>query len=126
MRLFAAAFLCGVIALQSASALPDFSWGLAGVDLLAAAWLLRDRRVARAFVVLVAGVACGYGYAAWRAELRLADALPFSREGIDIEVVGIVSGLPQPTEASTRFMFEVARGAGVPGDISLAWYPDRR
>jgi len=126
MRLFAAAFLCGVIALQSASALPDFSWGLAGVDLLAGAWLLRDRRVARALVVLVAGIACGYGYAAWRAELRLADALPFSREGTDIEVVGIVSGLPQPTEASTRFMFEVARGAGVPGDISLAWYPDRR
>jgi len=74
MRLFAAAFLCGVIALQSASALPDFSWGLAGVDLLAGAWLLRDRRVARALVVLVAGIACGYGYAAWRAELRLADA----------------------------------------------------
>jgi competence protein ComEC len=80
----------------------------------------------RALVVLVAACACGYGYAAWRAELRLADALPFSREGVDIEVVGIVSGLPQPGDSVTRFMFEVARGAGAPDDISLAWYPDRR
>src|SRR5947209_9535897 len=107
MRLFTAAFLCGVIALQCASALPDFHWGIAGIDLLAAAWLLRERGLARALVVLVAGFACGYGYAAWRAEMRLAEALPFSREGVDIEVVGIVSGLPQVTESSTRFAFEV-------------------
>src|SRR2546423_14161921 len=98
MRLFAAAFLCGVIALQSAPALPDTGWGLCGIVLLAAASPLQSRRVARALVVFIAGIACGYGYAAWRAELRLADALPFSREGVDIEVVGIVSGLPQPGE----------------------------
>ena len=126
MRLFAAAFLCGVIALQSAPALPDRDWAVPGILLLVAAALLRDRRIARGLVVLVAAIACGYGYAAWRAEIRLADALPFSREGVDIEVAGIVSGLPQPGESSTRFLFEVTRGAAVPRDISLAWYPDRR
>src|SRR5258708_6497680 len=126
MRFVAAAFLCGVIALQCAQALPDFGWGLRGIVLLVATCLLRDRPIARALVVLAAAIACGYGYGAWRAQLRLADALPFAREGVDIELVGIVSGLPQLQESGTRFAFEVLRGAGVPQDISLAWYHDRR
>ena len=36
----------------------------------------------------------GFGYAAWRAEARLADALPPAWEGEDIAVVGVVDDLP--------------------------------
>src|SRR5262249_15097281 len=65
-------------------------------------------------------------YAAWRAELRLADALPTAWEGRDIELIGVVDELPQRIDGGTRFPFEVERvltpGAIVPTRISLAWY----
>src|SRR5258706_5218587 len=129
MRLFIVAWLAGVIVLQREPSLPDVAWGLAGDGALLALHLGRDR-VARAFVVLAAGALCGYGFAAWRAGDRLADALPFPWEGADIEIVGIVSGLPQANESGTRFAFEVervrTRGAIVPRDVALTWYPDRR
>jgi len=129
MRLFIVAWLAGVIVLQREPSLPDVAWGPAGIAALLALHFVRSR-VARALVVLAAGALCGYGFAAWRAGERLADALPFPWEGTDIEIVGVASGLPQPNESGTRFAFEVERvrtpGAIVPRDIALTWYPDRR
>jgi len=40
----------------------------------------------------------GFAYAAWRAEARLADALPRALEGHDVTLTGIVTGLPQEGE----------------------------
>jgi len=78
-----------------------------------------------ALVALAAGV-LGFGYAAWRAEARLADALPADREGEDVAVVGVIDELPQPSDRGTRFAFAVERietaGAVVPARLSLAWY----
>jgi competence protein ComEC len=129
MRLFILAWLAGVFVLQREASLPDVAWGLAGVATFLALHFVRGR-VARAFVVLAAGALCGYGFAAWRAEERLADALPLALEGVDIEIVGVISGLPQANESGTRFAFEVERvrtaAANVPRDIALSWYPDRR
>ena len=86
-------------------------------------------RVARVVVLVIAGGFGGYGVAAWRAELRLADALASEWEWRDVEVVGVVAGLPQSSERGVRFLFEVERVATpdaiVPGRISLMWYAER-
>jgi competence protein ComEC len=71
-------------------------------------------------------LALGFSWAAWRAQQRLSDALPAEWEGRDIAVVGVVAGLPQPSERGVRFEFEVERvltqAARVPGRIVLSWW----
>jgi competence protein ComEC len=130
----------GTVALQWQSTLPPHrAWLLAAAGGLCAA-LARTRRARRGTVravtpradgwtaaLFVAGAAAlGFGYAAWRAELRLADALPPQWEGEDIVVVGVVDELPQVSARGVRFAFAVERvetvGAPVPARISLAWY----
>ncbi|HET7728416.1 MAG TPA: DNA internalization-related competence protein ComEC/Rec2 [Usitatibacter sp.] len=124
MRLFVLAFLLGTWVLQREARLPDFPFVLAAAALGLAAALLR-RGPKRVAVLAMAGWLAGYGYAAWRAADRLADALPFALEGSDIPVAGVVASLPQVTERGTRFLFDVEEGAGVPRRVSLAWYPER-
>lgn len=99
-----------------------------GIVGAAAAWRWRA-----AFVLGLAGVAAvGFGAAGWRAQERLALALPASLEGQDIELVGLVATLPQRTSDGLRFRFEVesARSGGgsvqVPPLIALGWYSDFR
>src|SRR5258708_6357019 len=126
MRFFTLAFIAGAFALQQEAELPQLRLGLLGVAvLLAVALMPRSRRAVRAFLLLAAGAWIGYGYAAWRAEVRLADALPRSMEGEDIEVVGIVAGLPQVTEKGVRFVFDVEGQGPIPPTISLSWYAER-
>jgi competence protein ComEC len=127
MRLFVLAWVAGAFALQQQASLPSPAWSAAAVATLLAGFLFRNR-LPRAAVLLAAGVLCGFAYAGWRAQMRLADELPVPWEGRDIEVVGVIEGLPQPAPAATRFLFEVERaeGAPVPRHVSLAWYPDRR
>ncbi|MBS0353398.1 MAG: DUF4131 domain-containing protein [Proteobacteria bacterium] len=85
------------------------------------AWL-RMQTVAKA-LLLLATVLAGWGFAAWRAELRLADSLPMALEGQDVTVTGVVAGLPQDFERGLRFTFRVEGGMeGVPEMLSLAWY----
>jgi competence protein ComEC len=128
MRLFALAFLAGTCGLQQAEALPLFrTVGIAAA--LALAVFLARGRAARALLVVLAGAVAGYDLAAWQAESRLADELPRAWEGRDIAVEGVVSGLPQPGERGTRFLFDAALvgtpGAVVPSRISLTWYAGR-
>jgi competence protein ComEC len=61
----------------------------------------------RAASLLAAAFVIGFGYAAWRAEIRLHTALPTAYEGRHIELTGFVRGLPAQGEESTRFLFEV-------------------
>jgi len=130
-------FALGVAALQQQALLPApfFEW-VAGPALaagLAATWLADLRpaaslrwRTAALLVAVVAGSTAGFGYAAWRGQVRLADALPSEWEGRDITVVGIVDELPQPVDRGTRFAFAIERvetaDVVVPSAISLAWY----
>jgi len=85
--------------------------------------------VVGALVAVTAGLQ-GFGYAAWRAETRLADALPPEWEGVDIALTGIVDELPQSSPRGTRFAFAVERvatpGAVVPARLSLVWYAQLR
>ena len=129
MRLFALAFVAGAFLLQQQRSLPEVRFALLGLA-AALAWRLAARRPALAAgMALASGLALGFGYAAWRAELRLAEALPAAMEGRDVAVTGIVSGLPQERTEGTRFLFDVEdwgaaaqRGAALPSTLSLAWY----
>ncbi len=128
MRLFALFFLAGTACLQQAAALPPSrTLGLAAACLLAVR--LARSAPARAVLLAAAGLVAGCDLAAWRAEVRLADELPRAWEGRDIEIEGVVSGLPQPGERGTRFLFDPVTvhtpDAVVPTRLSLTWYGAR-
>ncbi|WP_412479581.1 ComEC/Rec2 family competence protein [Azonexus sp. IMCC34839] len=128
MRLPILAFAAGVIALQTQpELLAAWPFLLAGSALLGLGGLWRA--AARFPLILVAGLLIGFGWAAWRAELRLADELPIAMEGSDVGIVGVIAGLPQGFANGSRFEFDVERvateGAAVPGRIMLSWYRGR-
>jgi competence protein ComEC len=127
------AFAAGVLALQWQAELPSGSaWLGAATGAAAGAWGVLSRshrdplahRIAAVLFVLAAG-ALGFGYAAGRAESRLADSLPTAWEGEDIAVIGVVDDLPQSSARGRRFAFAVeralTRGAIVPARVSLTW-----
>ena len=128
------AFACGVAWLQTCAALPAFpAWITgAGAGGLALAILARLRFLASAalMLALVAAGGAGFGYAAWRAETRLAEELPPGWEGEDIDIVGVVADLPAVSAQGTRFAFAVERvrtpRAVVPSMLSLAWFAPQR
>jgi competence protein ComEC len=129
MRCFALAFVLGALVLQNQRSLPESRVALLAVAACLACTLVpRERRFTRALGLIACGVLAGFAYAAWRAELRLAESLPLAMEGRDVAVTGIVSGLPQPGEGGTRFLFDLERwgdgppDASLPSTISLAWF----
>ena len=143
VRPFIIGFAVGVWLLQLQPALPGLrlQWicGAASVTTLVAiiaivcwrqphgarqAWL---RGITTALLIC-AGTASGFLYAAITAERRMADELPAQWEGQDVQLAGIVSGLPSinQSDRSVRFAFDVERiltpEAVVPSRLSLAWY----
>ena len=131
MGIIVVAFAAGILACQLGAALPSpLEMGSAlGVGLLLGvlAWRLSARGVVRGLLLAMAGAAIGWSYAGWRAELRLADALPGELEGRDVQVTGVIASLPQDFERGLRFVFEVEESAApVPRRISLAWYKGYR
>ena len=124
------AFACGVAWLQTCAALPGHpAWiGSAGFVALALVAVTRTRlrRVALMLPAIAAALLAGFGYAAWRAETRLAEELPRAWEGEDIDIIGVVDDLPTISAQGARFTFTVERvrtaGAVVPSQLSLAWY----
>jgi competence protein ComEC len=137
LALALAAFGGGVVILQWQAALPSATgWLGAGAATALAAAALHAATPGSTVARMLAGImsamaaaALGFGYAAWRAEVRLADALPPVWEGVDIALVGVVDDLPQPGALGTRFAFAVerveTRGATVPARLSLVWYAPR-
>jgi competence protein ComEC len=75
--------------------------------------------------VWIAAFCVGFGYAAWRAETRLAVSLPSAWEGRDIDVVGSIKGLPSRDDKGARFLFNVESAeapiAAFPRVIQLSW-----
>lgn len=120
------AFSLGAVVLQSRAALPDPRLALCIPMCALAWWLLAGRtRFALVALALAAGTS-GFFYAAWRAEMRLADALAPVWEGRDVRLTGVIDELPQPADRGTRFAFAVEHVAPsdalVPSRVSLAWY----
>ncbi|MFO1282441.1 MAG: DNA internalization-related competence protein ComEC/Rec2 [Burkholderiales bacterium] len=128
-----AGFAAGVILLQFQPALPgQTAAALVGATGVALAGTLvaagrAPPRTPPAFVLALALAAAlvGFGYAASRAQARLADSLPPEWEGEDIALVGVVDDLPDETARGTRFAVAVERvdtpGARVPERLSLVW-----
>ena len=132
-----AAFAAGDASLQACARLPPGSGTLAIVTCCAMAAALcvagrvgeaRAQWACAALMVAAAGL-FGFCYAAWRADMRLADALPGAWEDVDLRIAGVVDDLPQNDESGARFAFAVERvltpGAVVPSRISLAWHAPR-
>ncbi|MDP1593831.1 MAG: DNA internalization-related competence protein ComEC/Rec2 [Gallionella sp.] len=129
MVLFTFFFALGIWLLQQQALLPAFLWAwlLAGLPFVL---LIPDRtpalRLARR--VLIALLACGLGFyhAAWQADKRLSISLPDEWQGRDIEVIGVVSGLPHTSDRGLRFGFDVEKTltsqVDVPQHIYLSTY----
>ena len=133
-----AAFAAGAVLLQWQPVLPSIAlwFGIAtGVALQAIALTsLANRRhalcsIAPALLIAASG-ALGFAYAAWRADLRLADVLAPQWEGQDIVLVGVIDDIPKMSSRGARFTFAVERvetaGAEVPPRITLSWYSQAR
>ena len=116
MTAAALAFAAGVLLLQLQAALPAPAWlALAPAVAALAAW----RRV----LVVPTAVAVGFLWAASLAHLRLADRLDPALEGVDVESVGVVAGLPSATDRGQRFEFEPEGAAErLPARVLLSWY----
>ncbi len=129
MRLNLVAFTLGILLLQTRPDLPaGGAWALMALPLaVAAAW---GRLPGRRPLAVAACLLAGFGWAAWRAEVRLADALSPAWEGRDVEVTGVVAALPQDFSQGSRFEFDVESalpaGAAVPSRLALSWYRGRR
>ncbi|MEO8752073.1 MAG: DNA internalization-related competence protein ComEC/Rec2 [Casimicrobiaceae bacterium] len=125
-------FACGIAWLQTWSTLPAHPARVAIAGVLALAFMVRVRwpQPAAMLLAVTAAIATGIGYAAWRAEVRLVEALPQAWEGEDIDIVGVVDDLPSISAQGTRFAFSVERvrtpRAVVPSRLSLAWFVPAR
>ena len=130
MRRFVVAFVAGCWLLQQQSTLPQqdgLRLGAVVLVLAALGMVVWGRRLhVAAHGLALAGLAFGaaFCWAAWRAELRMRDWLPATLEARDLDVRGVVSGLPADAATGTRFAFTVEQGeAGqpLPRRVILNW-----
>ncbi|MBL8421385.1 MAG: DNA internalization-related competence protein ComEC/Rec2 [Dechloromonas sp.] len=130
MRLNILAFAAGIIVLQMQPELPPAGlWALAG-GLLALPAMRWKRAWSGRLLGVLACLALGLAWAAWRADMRLADTLGAEWEGRDVEVIGVIATLPQDFSQGSRFEFAVetvsTATAMVPSRIMLSWYQGQR
>jgi len=133
-----AGFSAGAVLLQWQPALPSLAAWLCGALVAAsiASTLRRSTRFARAARLIAvafaaaAALAVGFAYAGWRAQARLADALPPEWEGRDLLITGVIDGIPKESPQGVRFTFAVegveTAGAQVPSLLSLSWFAQAR
>lgn len=81
-----------------------------------------------ALLIVILAAALGFGLTGWRAGVFQSGTLNPALEGRDIEVIGRVLAMPQPSEDALRFRLsiETARLDGqpvkLPPQILLGWY----
>jgi competence protein ComEC len=86
------------------------------------------RRVAALAATGLAAALLAFAATSWRAATRLAEVLPAALEGRELEVAGVIDGLPQRSLEAWRFRFAVesAREGGaavrLPPRLALTWY----
>ena len=129
--LLALAWLGGTgLQLQQATlwgAVPLLLLAVVAIGVLPAAWRWRPGW-GGALVLALATAALAFVVTSGRAAWRLADRLPPALEGQDLEITGVVSGLPRLSAIGTRFVFEVESAqridapVSVPRRLSLGWY----
>ena len=112
------AFVAGVLLLQLQGALPAAAW-LCGLPacLALGAW--------RPELRLAAAFAAGFLWAAGWAQWRMADRLAPGLEGRELQVTGVISGLPAAGDRALRFELEPESApprVRLPRRLRLAWY----
>ena len=116
---FACSFAIGVALLENEPALPDPMWC---AWMPVAVWLAMAKVRAGPLPAIVAG----YAWAAFLAHVQMGVSLPAAVEGRDMEVTGVVRGLPQSGPRRTRFDFDIedsAHGSIAAGArVTLSWY----
>lgn len=111
MTLHALAFAAGAALLQLQPALPGLWWALLLLPLL----------FFRALPLFA--LAAGFFWAALLAHERMDGWLSPALEGQDVQVIGVVSGLPAAGERGVRFELEVESAAQpLPPRLLLSWY----
>ncbi|MDR1967334.1 MAG: DNA internalization-related competence protein ComEC/Rec2 [Burkholderiaceae bacterium] len=99
-------------------------WSVAAVAL---AWWLR-RRAAATALWLLAGALLAFAAAGWRAAGMQAQVLNPALEGRDVQVTGVISAMPQHSEAGWRMRFDVEQAQQdgqpvvLPPSLQLGWY----
>jgi len=134
-RASAVAFVAGSAWVQTLATLPSVrvisAWGVP-LLCLGMVWArYRGRCVALSslsWILPLLALWLGVASATWRAEWRLADALPHAEEGQVTRVDMRVSSLPQGDENGLRFEAQILRATPdhVPQRIEVAWYPPGR
>lgn len=121
------AFALGAAWLQTRPDLPPLTWlWLLPPALLLGLWLPARGMSGwlRRILLGLLALALGFFYAAWRAELRLADHLPQIWEGRQVTFTGRVVDLPEVTARGWRARFSVTvgltPGATLPRQLMLA------
>lgn len=127
------AFAAGVLACQWLPEIPPLPWGSI-LLLLSASTLIgftRMRQSASRWVLcglIIGAFLSGAAYVCWRSTAVLADQLPESAMGRNLQIVGVVDSLPDRTARGQRFLFRVETAEGklhVPGLIQLSvWQKD--
>jgi competence protein ComEC len=113
-------FAAGVLLLQLQPELPAAAWLWLGLVLVPIVFVSKKSRIG---VALALGFPLGFLLALGMAHLRLDERLAPELEGRDIEVVGVVAGLPALMERGVRFEFEPeAAKVALPPKIILSWY----
>jgi len=114
---FSAGFLAGTLLLYQLPRLPVVAVGVVAL-LLALILMLRCCRL-----LLVAGLAAGFGWALLHAQWRLSAQLPLEMEGVDQTVVVRIAGLPREEGRRLRFQADVvASDSPLPRRLLLSWY----
>ena len=131
MRIAILSFALGVALVQSSETLPGWSlWLLPGAGFVAVWIVIRSQKklavACRRMVLALACLSLGIAWASWRADARLAEALPLALEGRDVEVQGIIASLPAVTDHGTRFELDIEKvmtpEAIIPSHVSVTWY----
>ncbi len=111
MRLTLIAFCLGVWLLQQQAELPPARWLWLLPLMSSVLWLpVLTRSVfefARRTGIVLLCAALGFAWAGWRAEMRLDGRLPAHWQGVDVELVGVLSDLPHVNARGERFVFDV-------------------
>ena len=121
MLLSACLFAAGIALAQREPVLPDPMW----CALLPVALGLMAARV-RAGPLLAA--LAGYAWAVFLAHVQMGTSLPEAVQGRDVEITGVVRGLPRSDARAARFELDVEGGASAPvpaGRVRLSWYGAR-
>ncbi len=126
-------FVSGVWLLQQQAELPNIHWAWWLLLTLPAFWLPQRSallQITRQGLLLASALACGFFYASWMAQQRLADGLPSAWQGRDITLTGVVAEMPRLHERGMGFAFDVENtvtpDAHVPRHILLSIYRDEK